>query len=262
MARKLRLDFKSLPLIEAAVRASFNGPRALTYTLVYSIAQELGGSFPSLEEPKQLEVAPGTGETPFTIGPGYLSGAVYTGNKHGLSVSVQPQVIVARWTKHPHPGMANPDYPRFPAVRDALWTTVEAFRKGCGDEYPGISVVNMSYVNFVPSGDSAGFLKTYFSSESQLHVMDKAKQVRKLEAGWSEGDDLDVRFAVEQATARMPDGVTAGYRLTTAAGLRLGESVDAKSGLETVHYRLQEFFLELISEQARTEWKLEEPAHA
>ena len=260
MTGKLRLVFHNLPLVEAAVRASFNAPKPLTYSLVNSIARELSPSFPKVDEPKQLEVAPGAGETQFAFGPGCLPGAVYTGQKDGLFVSVQPQVIVARWVKHP--SLQNPAYPRFPALRGALWSAVEAFRKGCGDDYPGISVVNMSYVNFVASSDPAGFLKTYFSSEAQLRAMNNARQVRKLEAGWSESNDLDVRFAVEQAAAKGPDGATQGFRLTTAAGLRLGESVDAKSGLETVHDTLQEFFLRLISKEARREWQLQEPVNA
>ncbi len=256
MTTKLRLDFENLPLVEAAVRASFNGPKTLTYSLLNLIARELDPSFPRLEEPKQLDIAPGSGDTQIAFGPGYLPGAVYTGNRDGLSISVQSQVIVSRWVRHP--GLQNPNYPRFAALRDALWIAVEAFRKGCGDEYPGIGVVNMSYVNFVASGDPAGFLKTYFSPDSQLRAMDQAHQVRKLEASWSEGDDLDVRFAVEQAAANLPEGVTPGFRLTTAAGLRFGESQDAKTGLEKVHYRLQEFFLKLISKRAKVEWKLKE----
>jgi hypothetical protein len=117
----------------------------------------------------------------------------------------------------------------------------------------------MSYVNFIPASDPAAVLKTYFSSDAQLPAMDKARQVRKLEAAWSEGDDLDVRFALEQAAAKLPDGVTQGFRLTTAAGLRLGESMDAKSGLEKVHDALQEFFFGLISPHAKKEWELREP---
>lgn len=256
MTTKLRLDFDNLPLVEAAVRASFNGSKPLTYTLVNLVAHELGQLFPRLEEPKQLEVAPGSGETQIAIGSAYLPGAVYAGHKDGLSVSVQPQVIVSRWVRHP--SLQNPNYPRFAALRDALWIAVEAFRKGCGDEYPGIGVVNMSYVNFVASRDPAGFLKTYFSPDSQLRAMDQAQQVRKLEASWSEGDDLDVRFAIEQAAANLPEGVTPGFRLTTAAGLRFGASQDAKTGLERVHDRLQEFFLKLISKRAKVEWKLKE----
>ncbi len=256
MTAKLRLDFGNLPLVEAAVRASFSSRVALSYSLVNSIAAELEPSFPKLTESKQLEVAPGAGGIQVEVSPGYLPGAVYTGHESGLSVSVQPQVIVARWVKHP--GLTKPKYPRYLALRDSLWTAVEAFRKACGDEFPGIAVVNMSYVNFIPASDSAGVLKTYFSEKVHLRAMDKARQVRKLEAAWGEGDDLDVRFAIEQAAANLADGVTQGYRLTTAAGLRLGEALDAKSGLEKVHDVLQEFFLELISTHAKNEWQLRE----
>lgn len=260
MAAKSRLDFDNLPLVEAAVRVSFNSPKALTYSLVYSVGANLSPAFPAIVEPTQLDVAPGAGETRIEIGPGYLPGALYTGQNSGLSVSVQPQVIVARWVRHP--GLKQPEYPRYGALRDALWSAVEAFRKACGDDFPGIGVVNMSYVNFVPVSDSATFLKTYFSAEAQLRAMDRAREVRKLEAAWSEGDDFDVRFAIEQAAAKLPDRVAQGYRLTTAAGLRLGESLDPKSGLEKVHDVLQKFFLVLISAQAKKEWQLREPRNA
>ncbi len=260
MTTKLRLDFGNLPLVEAAVRASFNGSKALTYSLVNLIATELKPSFPTLAESKQLEFPPGAGEFQAEFGPGHLPGAEYTGHKSGLSLSVQPQVIVARWVKHP--SLLEAKYPRYQALRDSLWNAVDAFRKGCGDECPGIAVVNMSYVNFIPVSNPAAVLQTYFSEHVHLQAMDNARQVRKLEAAWSEGDDLDVRFALEQAVARLPDGVAQGYRLTTAAGLRLGESLDAKSGLEKVHDVLQEFFVKLISPEAKTEWKLQEVRNA
>lgn len=259
MTAKLTLDFENLPLVEAAVRVSFQTAVGLSYSLVYSVYEKLKSSFPLLTESQQFEVVPGAGGTQVDFGPAYLPGAVFTGDKSGLSVHVQPQVIVARWTKRP--GVIKSEYPRYQALHDSLWKTIEAFRLACGDRFPGIAVVNMSYVNFIPSLNTATFLKTYFSKESQLGAMKNAVQVRKLEAAWSENDDLDVRFAVEQGAAKLPDGVTSGYRLTTAAGLRLGESVTAKSGLEEVHNALQRFFLELISEQAKREWKLQEAAN-
>lgn len=255
MTNNLRLDFKKLPLVEAAVRASFNAPKPLTYSLLNSIANKLRPSFPNWEEPKQLEVPPGIGAVPIEISPGHLPGAVYSGNPSGLAIAVQPQVIITRWVRPP--GLEQPEYPRYPALSDSHWLTVEEFRKFCGNEFPGISVVNMSYVNFIPSTEAAGFLRTYFSDRVQLGAMDHAEQIRKLEAAWCDGDDLDLRFAIEQAAAKMPSGVTPGYRLTTAAGLRLGESNDAKQGLDRVHTALQDFFLKLISEDAKTEWKLQ-----
>ena len=254
MTAKLGLEFGNLPLVEAAVRASFNDPKALSYSLVNSIHADLKPSFPALTESQQLEIAPGAGARSVEIGPGYLPGAVYTGHTGGISVHVQPQVIVARWIKDP--GSPERGYPRYLVLRDALWTAVEAFQKASGDDYPGIAVVNMSYVNFIPSSDPASILKNYFSKEAQLQAMHKAQQVRKLEAAWSEDEDLDVRFALEQVTAKLPDRVTQGYRLTTAAGLRLTPSIGAKSGLEKIHDLLQVFFLKLISDRAQEEWKL------
>jgi uncharacterized protein (TIGR04255 family) len=254
MAKALKLDFDNLPLVEAAVRASFNGPTALSYRLINSVHSDLSAYFPDLAEAQQLEIAPGAGEARIEFGPGYLPGAVYGGHASGLSVHLQPQVVVARWTKRP----ANPaaEYPRYPALRDSIWRAVEAFRKGSGDEFPGIAVVNMSYVNFIPRAEPARVIKKYFSTYAQLPAMDNARQIRKLEGAWSESDKLDVRFSLEQAEAKLQDGVTPGYRLTTAAGLRLGEALDAKSGLDKVHESLQEFFLKLISKQAQEEWKL------
>lgn len=254
MTAKLTLDFENLPLVEAAVRVSFQTAVALNYSLVNSIAAELKPSFPTLTVPKQIEVAPGAGVSPTEFGPGHLPGAVYVGSEPGMSLSVHPQVIVARWIKDP--GSPERGYPRYLVLRDALWTAVEAFQKASGDDYPGIAVVNMSYVNFIPSSDPASILKNYFSKEAQLQAMHKAQQVRKLEAAWSEDEDLDVRFALEQVTAKLPDRVTQGYRLTTAAGLRLTPSIDAKSGLEKIHDLLQVFFLKLISDRAQEEWKL------
>jgi len=256
MTKSLRLDFDDLPLVEAAVRASFNGPKDLTFSLVNSIHADLKPSFPALTESQQHEIAPGAGEQEVKIGPGYLPGAIYTGHASGLSVHVHPQVIVARWSKRPGP--IELKYPRYAALRESLWKTVETFRRACGDDFPGIAVVNMSYVNFIPTSDPASVVKTYFSQAAQMRALDNAREVRKLEAAWCEGNELDVRFSLEQAAAKLPDGLKPGFRLTTAAGLRLGESVDAKSGLENVHDVLQEFFLKLISQQARDEWKLRE----
>ena len=257
---KLRLDFGNLPLIEAALRASFHGPVGVSYDVVNSIASRLKPEFPTLREPQQIEIAPGIGPSPAEFGPGFLPGAVYGGHKAGLTVSLHSQVIVVRWVKQPGP--YETAYPRFPALRDALWKAVEAFREGVGDAFPGVAVVNMSYVNFLPALDPASVVSTYFSKQAQLSLMDNARKVRKLESAWSERDRVDVRFALEQVTAKLADSVREGYRLTTAAGIRLAESLDAKAALENIHDRLQVFFLELISDDAQVEWQLTKVPHA
>ena len=246
------LVFDNLPLVEVAVRVGFAAPKALTYSLVYALAQELKPSFPTLEESKQHEAVPGGGRAQIEIGPNYLPGATFVGHRDGLSISLQPQVIVGRWLRHP--GLREPEYPRYPALRDSVWTAVDSLIRASGDEHPGIDVVNMSYVNFIPVSDPATVLKDYFSGQAQLQAMDEARQVRKLEAAWTEDDELDLRFAIEQAAARLGDSPEQGYRLTTAGGLRLKEAKDPKSGLERVHDALQQFFLRLISDRAKEEW--------
>lgn len=255
MTGKSTLDFDNLPLFEAAVRASFNSSMPLSYSLVNSIHAALKPSFPALSEAHQHEIAPGVGEMHVEISTGSLPGAVYTGHELGLSVHVQPQVIVARWSKRP--GFKDVAYPRYQALRDSLWNAVEAFEQACGDDFPGIAVVNMSYVNFIPTSDPTDVLTRYFSKDARLNLMDGSRKIGKLEAAWSEEDEIDVRFVIEQAAAKLPEGVTQGYRLTTAGGLRLGQSPKAKSGLQKVHDRLQEFFLQLISDEAQREWGLQ-----
>lgn len=259
MAHSPGLDFDNLPLVEAAVRATFSDQTPLGYTLINSIAASLEPTFPHLDTPKQLETVPGREGTEITFGPSVLPGARYVAQDNSLSVSVQPQVIVARWSRQP--GFSKSEYPRYQKLRESLWTAVEAFRKACGDDNPGIAVVNMSYVNFIPVSDPATVLKRYFSDAAQLNAMGGARQVRKLEASWTEDDVLDVRFAIEQVTARLGDSVEQGYRLVTACGIRLGESQNAKSGLDQVHDKLQVFFSELISDHAKKEWKLREHNH-
>ena len=154
------LEFGALPLVEAAVRASLGAPQGVTYSLINSIAAELDPTFPQVEEPKQIEIPPGAAGQ-FTFGPGQLPGAVFTGNDAGLTVSVHPQVIIARWAKHPR--FPEREYPRYGPLREWLWRTVEAVRHGSGDEPVDVTVVNMSYVNFVASPDPSAFLKNYFS---------------------------------------------------------------------------------------------------
>lgn len=73
---------------------------------------------------------------------------------------------------------------------------------------------------------------------------------------------MNVRFALEQVTAKLGDRVHEGYRLTTAAGIRLAESLNAQQSLEDIHDHLRGFFLKLISDHAKQEWKLKKVADA
>lgn len=254
MEPAVTLNFGNLPLVEAAVRVALQAPLRLSYNRVNAIHADLKDQFPQLTEPTQFEVAPGV-KAVHEMRPDQLSGVVYLNDETGLRVTVQPRVIVARWVKR---FAANaPEYPRFVALKDALWQTVQAARSASGDDFPAIHVTNMSYVNFVQVEDPATILADYFSALAQIKATENATQIRKVEGSWAEGD-TDLRFTLQQASAKIDDQEIEGYQLTTAAGRRLAEDTDAKSALDKVHARLQVFFRDLISKRAKIEWQLDE----
>ena len=250
----LRLDFGNLPLVEAAVRVSFESPSPLTFGIVNEVHRRLREKFPQVSEPKQIEVAPGISGATVAFGPGHISGVVYTGNAEGLIIAIQNQVVVARW----HKQVANdaPEYPRFPALSEALWRAVDALASARTGESPPIVVVNMSYVNFVRVAETDNVLQTYLSERAQVGAAANARRIHKVEVSWQETESVDLRFNLERVTAQGGDESVEGYRLTTAAGTHLGDAQKEKQGLDAIHDRLQTFFVSLISDRAKTEWQL------
>jgi len=252
--RTVRLDFGNLPLVEATVRVSFESPSQLTFETVNRVHEDLRDEFPQVSEPKQIEVAPGISGSTAAFGPGQISGVVYTGNAKGLIITIQTQVVVARWLKQ----VAKDDleYPRFPSLREALWRAVDALKSERTGESPPIVVVNMSYVNFVRVAESDNVLTSYLSDLAQVEAAANARRIHKVEVSWQESESVDLRFNLERVTAQIGDESVEGYRLTTAAGMHLGDAQKAKEGLDDIHDRLQTFFLSLISDRAKTEWQL------
>lgn len=251
----VRLDFGNLPLVEAAVRASFESPIDLKFGTISRLHDELKTDFPAILEPDRIEVAPGAPPGQITFGPGSILGAVFTGNALGLTITVQRSVIVARWSRTI--GSRSPDYPRFPSLRDTLWRGHAALGKAINGQPARIVVTNMSYVNFlgIPHTEP---VHDYFSDLVHVKAASNAKQLRKMELSWQEPSDIDVRMAVEQASAPVADQTVEGFRLTTAAGLRLGDGLSPEDGLDDVHDRLQVFFGALLSDKAKEEWQLTE----
>lgn len=256
-AQVVRLEFGNLPLVEAAVRVSFERPVKLTFAVVNRVAEQLRDRFPDLQEPACFEGSPGVKELSLPLGPGQLFGAVYAGNRDGLLITLQGQVIVARWLRQSRNDA--PDYPRYPALREAVWQAVDAFADTCGSQLSRIIVANMSYVNFLAIGHDEPVIERYFSELAQLKLTQDARQIHKFEVSWGESEAADLRYNLEQVTAQVDDQSVEGYRLTTAAGVKLAEGEDAKDALGQVHDRLQLFFQSLISDYAKGEWQLKEP---
>ncbi len=257
--QRIRLDFANLPLVEVCARVSFESPVTLTYATVNGVYDRLRSSFPALTEPTRFEAPPGIEDAALAVGPGKITGAVYTGHSQGLNITLQGQVIVARWVKRV--GDEVSEYPRFPVLSQALWDALQAFREVAAGQVSRIVVANMSYVNFLRIRHSAPVLSRYFSDLAQVRATQNAKEIHKTEVAWSESDGVDLRYRLEQVTAKVADEKVDGYRLTTAAGTRLDTGADVTRTLDVVHNRLQLFFRDLISDEARKEWQLGRTAH-
>jgi uncharacterized protein (TIGR04255 family) len=254
--QRIRLDFGNLPLVEAAVRASLESPVPLKFATINSVKERLAPDFPRLEEPERIEVPPGVSDAGVSFGPGQIPGAVYAGNARGLIVTLQSQVIVARWLKKATEN--GYEYPRFQSLSHALWRTLDAMTEVSGQRLPRVVVVNISYVNFLAVPHTEPVLSTYFSEMAHVRAALDAEQVLKVEASWRERGAIDLRFDMVQVTAQVGEESIEGYRLTTAAGTRLTGSCDPRACLDKIHDRLQVFFADLISERAKNEWQLKE----
>lgn len=251
--RDPRLDFGNLPLIEAACRVSLESPIEMTFGIVNALHESLRNEFPVLTEPDQFEVGPGITQTA-QIRPGFISGAVYRGNRRGLVLTVQKNVIVARWFEQVDKDSS--EYPRYDALCDALWRTYDAFSKTCNRTLP-VVVVNMSYVNFLDIPYAADVLRKYFSESAHIKATDDAQEIHKIEASWRKSDLTDLRFSIEKGTMTDTETPVSGYKLTTVAARRVVGAPEPRDELDNVHRCLQYFFRELISEHAKKQWKLE-----
>jgi uncharacterized protein (TIGR04255 family) len=254
----LRLEFSRLPLVEAALRASFSQALPVTYKSIISAHDRLRKQFAELAEPTEFDVPPGIEIEPSVLfGPDKLPGVIFSGNDRGLTVGLNRHLFLSRWRQRPG-GENQPPYPRFDALRDALWGVVDAYLDVCGiSAVP--TVVNMSYVNFIRVTDHGTVLERYFTERAQCALTKGSREVRKVEVAWQEDESsIDLRFSLQQMSAQVGGEKLDGYRLTTAAGLRVPESATGRPELESVHNRLQHFFTALISDRAKSEWGLEE----
>ena len=115
----------------------------------------------------------------------------------------------------------------------------------------------MSYVNFLQIAHDQPVLRRYSSERARVEVANGARKIHKVETSWQEPDGVGLRFSLEQVTATVDAAKVEGFRLTTAAGQRLVEGGSEGEALDVIHDRLQIFFLDILSADAKAEWDLE-----
>lgn len=246
------LEFKKLPLVEVALRTSFRSQVPLRFATLNDVRAELMDDFPSLDELPQIEAAPGI-NMEVAFGVGQIAGAVLSGHKQGLRATIQQHVVVTRWVRAPHLGA--PGYPRFSSLQECHWRVVRALLKAGKTPDVPFGAVNMSYTNFLQWEATPGVLFKYFSPKAHVPLVKQAGRLHKYEVSWQDNNAVDLRLQLERVAFQFGDDKKEGYNLTTVAGKAAASLVDAQKNLDDVHAQLQEFFLDLISLEAKTEWE-------
>ena len=253
---EVRLDFDNLPLVEAKVRASFIKPIKLSFDLIYDFRRRVRDEFPLIAAPTQFESAPGVVQQTIAIEPSLLIGADFGGGDHGVWLSLQGLVTCARWQKQLN--VDAPAYPGFPELLRAFDKSLTSLRACHVDT--DVRAVNISYTNIIESEGVTDILQHYFSERVHVAAMRGAKEIHKMELAWCAEDGVDLRFRLEKVERHVEDRVISAFRLTTIAGVLLEATEQGPSHmLQTVHGRILQFFLRLLSENAKLEWGLKEP---
>jgi hypothetical protein len=246
------LEFKNLPLVEVSVRAFFADHVPLNLAVLQGVAAALGGQFSRFADQEVPEPTPV--KLSSVITGAKIGGFRLEGNDLGIEASVQTHLITAQWLRRFGEG-ARP-YPRFGGLRDSLWAVTDAVTAHVAERPPVIKAVNILYANFIPSGGASfhDVLGRYLADDARVGVGRDAARFHDLNVSWRSKDGIDQRFFVCSGE----HGELKGYVLGTVAGAEVAEQSPPRILLELVHDRLQAFFRELISVDAKKEWGLVE----
>jgi len=247
MPSSTSLEFDKLPLVEAAVRFSFDKSLQADFRTARAVLDKLP-KFNNLDLPSQIELPPGIQQPALVVGPNVPSAFSLTGHEEGITLTLQPQLLAARWQRT----RDSADYPRYGALRESLNDLFKAMPEPTAP----VAVVNIVYVNFIPTKDPGSrFIEKYFADIAQVGLFKSAPKVQQFTAAWRASATIDLRVDLRHATRNSADG----QRLLTAAGSRIQPGDNAFSRLDEVHDELQRCFLELISDDAKAEWSYSEP---
>ncbi|RMG24327.1 MAG: hypothetical protein D6724_06415 [Armatimonadetes bacterium] len=222
------MQFDNLPLIEAKCTLRFDREIRMEYALCTSVVEAVGDSLS-----KVVRFISGFPvESPLAVLIGPSPGVEVTDGK-GVSLVVSPQELAVQWRR-----MApDAEYVRFPALFDLLGKAVNAIGN------PNVSVVTMSYVNKPPRHEGG-------PKELMIESVWPRVQgvIRDYNVAWMLDDKTEFRLQVQT----LEDATL----VATAAGNLVAPNSTWDEELLDVHGKLQQQFLELLTEEARKIWQL------
>lgn len=251
------LEFGDLPLIEVAARIVLEQDLPdLGLGRVLKLVQALARKFPVVEDSPSLEMAP-PGKM-MKIAPGSLMAVNFIADPPDARLTLQRNLIRWVWARTIQNESKNAlAYPRYARIREELSMFADLVGSIFFERPLTVKSVNMGYTNFISTagkstGETAG---RYLAKSINSAIMESSPTVHEISLNWRTASGLDrkVQFSAGRSTGGSEK--VEGYILTTNAGGFLGSQKNPIQLLDEVHLDLQDFFLSILSEQAKKEWE-------
>lgn len=245
------LEFTSLPLIEVALKrvARVHVPISLPYVL--DLKATLPARFDLIRDLDFVEPPPG-GAAPATYNIPSLGGCRLIDSSMGVSVSLQPDMMVTRWL-----ATECASYPRFSELQraaDEVGTAIGALGIGAFDT----QLVSLAYANRIPATIQEGRVQPSpwpLSEAWTPRALKDEEQTFETQSVLRGSDQIDRRVLVQSHEDRA-DG-SRWYLLLTVAGKVVEEGEPLAECENSVHRALIDWFPRLLSEDARVAFGLQ-----
>lgn len=245
----MRLRFSNLPLLEAAVRLSLDPPIDIGVRTSNGIYPHVAERYPALEDASNFEPPPGIEASVFVNDLTSFVGFRSTNVNTGLSLTFQRRLLSSRWSINP----LEPRYSGFESLLDGLELGLGGLLKA-GVPAPVPIVANMVYVDFI-AGDSSA-IDRFLKLGAPMDAFAQSKTKQRLVVAWQEDSAIDLNVDLQAANLNLGEEPVPGYQISTSAGIRDFDPEKPTEALWRLHDRLQLLFLELMTDDAKTEWGL------
>lgn len=238
------LEFNNLPLTVVGIRFAILPGQTLDLASCAKLFEGLRSSgFDQMVDSDEVESAPGQSVV-FRLGRNPI---LIRRSQDNVAVKVQPEVLAVQWRSTPR---VEVPYPRYQTLREVV---VSVFRT-LSITPKHVNALNMSYTNEpkLESRSSEDSVCRFISPTFVPTGLQSRKEFHQLELAWRDDDGTDLRLLV-QSIQRRSEEPDLRLRLHTVAG-RFLEGRDVLENLDAVHDRLQTFFKELITQEAKQEW--------
>lgn len=244
------LEFTSLPLIEVALKrvARAHVPISLPYVL--DLKEKLPARFDLIRDLDFVEPPPGAAAPAMYSIPS-LGGCRLIDSRMGISVSIQPDMMVTRWL-----ATERASYPRFAELRraaDEVVTAIGSLGIGAFDT----QLVSLAYANRIPATIQEGRVQPGpwpLSEAWTPRALRDEEQTFETQSVLRGADQIDRRVLVQSHEDR--DG-SRWYLFLTVAGKTIEEGESLADCEGAVHRALIDWFPRLLSEEARVAFGLQ-----